>query len=333
MNIIPRTYKKKLNGDLWLITCYFNPVKYSNKKEIFTKFYNNIKLQGAKLVIVELASSIEDCELAGIVRSDDIYVQNIKTLHDNIWQKERLLNLALTKLPDSCDKVMWIDCDILFPDNDWISKTIDLLNKYVVVQPMEYCVKLSKRGIFKNIDSTPFAHEYELQTSKNNSWIAAHLKYGEVSLKGNRIETWGHPGFCCAFRRTILENGLFDKRPDCSSDMLIVHACLGKHKNVDKILSSGIEQIYNEWASQLYKKILYSINYIKNGIIFHIYHGSYKDRKYNEQNQIIMKNKFSYNKDIVSYKDPDSILEWSELAPIELRSYMNSYFTERKENG
>ena len=32
---------------------------------------------------------------------------------DVMWQKERLLNLALRALPDECRKVVWVDCDVI----------------------------------------------------------------------------------------------------------------------------------------------------------------------------------------------------------------------------
>jgi hypothetical protein len=38
---------------------------------------------------------------------------------DVMWQKERLLNLAIERVPKSCDKIAWLDCDVVFGNEDW----------------------------------------------------------------------------------------------------------------------------------------------------------------------------------------------------------------------
>src|SRR5437867_4278139 len=54
---------------------------------------------------------------------------------DILWQKERLLNLALRTLPPSCKKVAWIDCDVVFQADDWAERTSRLLDRFMLVQP------------------------------------------------------------------------------------------------------------------------------------------------------------------------------------------------------
>ena len=73
------------------------------------------------LVAVELAFGPE-FEL--LPRDAEILVQ----LRDGamLWQKERLLNLALKALPNGCNKVAWLDCDIIFDRPDWVEAAISL---------------------------------------------------------------------------------------------------------------------------------------------------------------------------------------------------------------
>ena len=47
-----------------------------------------------------------------------------------LWQKDRLLNLALQALPDDCRKVAWLDCDIFFGSSDWAELADRLLNSF-----------------------------------------------------------------------------------------------------------------------------------------------------------------------------------------------------------
>jgi len=38
---------------------------------------------------------------------------------DIMWQKERLLNIALEAVPDKVEDLAWIDCDLVFESPDW----------------------------------------------------------------------------------------------------------------------------------------------------------------------------------------------------------------------
>ena len=50
-----------------------------------------------------------------------------------LWQKERLLNVALKSLPTVCDKVAWLDCDILFENDDWVERASRALDEFALV--------------------------------------------------------------------------------------------------------------------------------------------------------------------------------------------------------
>jgi len=91
---------------LWGITCYFNPVGYRRRLDNYRIFRQRLKVP---LVAVELSFD-KKFQLASA--DADILVQ----LHGSavLWQKERLLNVALKSLPQVCDKVAWLDCDIVF---------------------------------------------------------------------------------------------------------------------------------------------------------------------------------------------------------------------------
>ena len=47
---------------------------------------------------------------------------------DVLWQKERLLNIAVSRLPARARKVAWLDGDLLFADPDWAGETARLLD-------------------------------------------------------------------------------------------------------------------------------------------------------------------------------------------------------------
>jgi hypothetical protein len=48
----------------------------------------------------------------------------VRTDQTNVlWQKERLLNLALQRLPEHCTKVVWLDADTFFTNPNWVRAT------------------------------------------------------------------------------------------------------------------------------------------------------------------------------------------------------------------
>ena len=113
-------------GDFWAITSYWNPVAYRRKYANYRLFREHLK---APLVAIELAFE-GDFELR---REDaDILVQ--LRGGDILWQKERLLNLALRALPRSCRNVAWVDCDVVFALPDWHERAARLLERAALVQ-------------------------------------------------------------------------------------------------------------------------------------------------------------------------------------------------------
>jgi hypothetical protein len=111
---------------LWAITSYFNPVGYRRRIENYRHFRERLPVP---LVAVELAYHSEfelgdgDADILVRLRGRDV-----------MWQKERLLNIALEALPETCTKVAWIDCDVIFADEKWPEKAIGLLDRASLIQ-------------------------------------------------------------------------------------------------------------------------------------------------------------------------------------------------------
>ena len=118
-------------GDhLWAVTAYFNPMRYRRKRFNYQLFRECL---GVPLVAVELAYGA-DFELA---EADAEILVKLRG-RDVLWQKERLLNIALQALPSSCRKVAWVDCDVIFENNDWPQRTSMLLDAFTMVQPFSH---------------------------------------------------------------------------------------------------------------------------------------------------------------------------------------------------
>src|SRR6266508_5447152 len=124
------------NGkDLWAISCYFNPAAYRRRLANYRVFRERLSVP---LVAVELAYhpnfelDEKDAEILVQLRGRDI-----------MWQKERLLNVALQAVPSSCRKVAWLDCDVIFEADDWAERTSLLLDRFPMVQPFNQVYRMS----------------------------------------------------------------------------------------------------------------------------------------------------------------------------------------------
>ena len=131
-----------MSSDLWSITSYFNPCRYKTKRANFDAFMEGMERVGANVLVVELAFDDEDFELPASDRVLQLRGTGV------MWQKERLLNVAAATLPESCTKVAWLDCDLLFENPDWPRLTSEALDEYMVVQPFSTAVRLP-RGVRK----------------------------------------------------------------------------------------------------------------------------------------------------------------------------------------
>ena len=123
-------------GILWAITSYFNPAGYRRRLANFRAFRARLSVP---LVAVELGYGPEFELEPG---DADILVQ-IRG-HDVMWQKKRLLNLALRSLPDSCANVVAIDCDVIFADAGWAERVNAALRTCVILQPYSHVYDLPR---------------------------------------------------------------------------------------------------------------------------------------------------------------------------------------------
>src|SRR3954471_14147085 len=95
----------RLDEDLWVITSYFNPLRYRRRLANYRVFCRNVP---APLLAVELSFRGSFDLRPG---EADILIQ--LRGGDVLWQKELLLNVALRALPAPCRKVVWMDCDVI----------------------------------------------------------------------------------------------------------------------------------------------------------------------------------------------------------------------------
>ena len=110
-----------------LITCFFNP---ANSKKLKSNYIEFRKHLNHPIVTVELAFKEQPFFIDDSIR--------LRGSNNNIlWQKERLLNIALESLPKTVDKVAWLDADIIFENPNWLQEAEKALDDKPVIQLFE----------------------------------------------------------------------------------------------------------------------------------------------------------------------------------------------------
>ena len=112
--------------DFWAITSYYNLTESARRLRNYRCFKRRLSVP---LLTVEWHPDsrfqLHDNDADIILRVGG---------GDLMWQKERLLSLAVAAVPDTVKYVAWLDCDVLFENRDWADEARELLKNNSVVQ-------------------------------------------------------------------------------------------------------------------------------------------------------------------------------------------------------
>jgi len=303
---------------LWAITSYFNPAGYRRKLQNYRVFRQRLNVP---LVAVELSQSglfelrPEDADILVQLRGGDV-----------MWQKERLLNIAIMHLPNECAYVAWLDCDIVFQREDWGAAAVRELDRAGICH-LFHTVHHVRRD-------TP--HEAIGCETSN----LRHESIGYACASGIRTSvaavTDGVPGVFkrghgwCARRELLEEHGLYDRNVLGSGDKLIAFAATGQEEEViaRDSMAPGHAADYREWASK-FRRSVQRIGYIE-GDIFHLWHGDLERRQYTARYRVLGSAGYDPASDIAL--DAEKCWRWNSPKP-DMHRKVREYFEQRDEDG
>jgi len=239
-----------------------------------------------------------------------------------MWQKERLLNIALSRLPPDCSKVAWLDCDVLFENPEWAVQASRLLDSYRVVQLFDRVIRLPREHAF-----------FSGQGDAWNSFASVYQSRPNQLLRGD-FALHGHSGFAWAARRDALEhNGLYDACISGSGDHMMAHAFCGDWEStcIDRILGSNNlhRAHFSDWCRRMYRNIRASVGCVA-GTLLHLWHGDLDHRRYVTRNKELVAMGFDPNLDI--HVDGQGCWTWASDKPT-LHRWARRYYSRRKEDG
>ena len=309
-------------SELWAITSFFNPIGYRRRLENYKHFRRHLTVP---LLTVELSFS-GDFELSD---SDaDILVQ-IRG-GDVLDQKERLLNLALSRLPASCKYVAWLDCDLLFLNDEWPQLAIAALERSPIAQLFSIIHYLPKPALAA-IDAKGGERFFRRGLA---ALVAGGSPFATVYNEDSFTRRLGSasPGHAWAARRSLLDrHRLYDACTVGGADSAINCASYGAFEIVIRNHKMNLLQKahYLRWAEPFFASVHSNVSYVP-GEVLHLWHGEIADR-HTEDNYTAIK-PFAFDPATDLALSGSGSWMWNTDKP-QLHQYVRCYFANRDEDG
>lgn len=320
-----------ISAPLYVVTAITNPQRYYSRYKLYQAFEKYCEDSGAILYTVECALRDRHHEITSFDNPRHIQVRSPA----EIWLKEPLLNLALSKLPADFEYVAWIDADVTFSRPDWVAETIHQLQSFKIVQMFTHAIDIGP--------------DYDLGPNMELARPQQSFCYSVV--KGEDIDNWRpvnrnnsghyygagkkwwlfHTGYAWAARRSALSDlgGLGDVSILGSADHHMASALIGR---VDETIHGGMHENYkkywNRWQDRALKYINHNFGYC-NSLLLHGFHGPKKHRGYTDRWKILVDNQFDPEVDL-KY-DPQGVLQLTDNN-WKLKNAVREYFRSRVED-
>lgn len=341
--------------DLWVITSYFNPGRYRTRLTNYHLFADALHRAGLNLLTVECAFGDQPFQLPAGNR-----VIQRRSRHA-LWQKERLLNIAVSELPSHVSKVAWIDCDVLFASSQWAPQTSQLLDKFPIVQLFERAVYLPPGATWYDGAAEPadgFAYMqaqdpralyqgYPYHGSTGLAWAAQRElleKHGlyDAALAGNGDHLMAHAmvgdlaGFCVEIGTGLLARDIIMRQSPLRRFVDLLRRALPRmwKKRATRALGSRFinerfKQHFVAWGQAFYEDVRGQLGYTP-GLALHLWHGRKENRQYRETQFKLHQHGFDPKRDLCV--GPSGCWEWASDKPA-LHRWGKEFFQRRQEDG
>jgi hypothetical protein len=258
---------------LWAVTAYFNPLGSRLKLANYKHFHRSLSEQGIPLLTAECVLETHAAEL----HASDATLLVTRKSNAPLWQRERLINLAVANLPEHVTTVAILDCDLLFENPSWLREADNLLDTHTAVQGFQHLVRMSEGITSCNGRSLPEGNDDMMRTPSFGFGLTTGMNdfISKGTVPGIRFGAW-------VFRRSTLTNfNLYENLVLGGFDHVMIHAmfpeldALEVAKTMVSYPMPGIEP----WISKVGTTIQGKVSYAP-GICYHLFHGQPSQRRY-----------------------------------------------------
>jgi hypothetical protein len=305
---------RPVDAPLYVVTPIANPSRYRSRYTLYRAFEKYIEDVGAILYTVEAAYGDRDFAVTDAANPRHIRLRT----HHEVWHKENLINIGVSRLPADWKYVAWIDADVQFVRPDIVTETIHQLQHFSVVQMFAHATDLGPK------------HE---PLKSFEGFVAQWMRHRQSQAGMEQYSVW-HPGYAWACRRDAWDQlgGLIDFAIVGSADRYMACALIGE---IAQSLSPDLVRAcptYSEWCFEWQARaetyVRRNVGFI-DGLLLHYFHGAKKKRGYFNRSAILWNNKFDPARDIK--RDWQGVWQLSDRKP-DLRDELRAYFRSRDED-
>jgi hypothetical protein len=304
--------------DLWAITSYFNPFGWQSRSANFRAFRARL---GVPLAAVELTfGRVPELREGDADRLLQVEGRSV------LWQKERLLNLALGQLPSTCRYVAWLDCDVVFENPTWPALAREALGEVPLIQPHERLLDLGP-----GVSPGSFGKADVARERPSMAKALADRNLGPDAAPEKRGFRYA-PGHAWVARRELLaEVGLYEAMIVGGGDAVMGLAALGLHSEVPEAyaMSPPHATHYLAWAERYYERVRGRLGCVK-GTLVHLWHGELRDRGYETRHFGLRAHDFDPATDLEPVQD--GCWQWASEKPA-LHRFVEDQLRSRREDG
>jgi hypothetical protein len=306
---------------MWAMTSYYNPVRYKRRLANYRIFRELLRIP---LVTVELSF---DGHFQLTDKDADILIQISGGAV--LWQKERLLNLAIKSVPPNENNIAWVDCDAVFERPDWMDEANKQLKSFNVVQLFSDQVDLRPEDHQTNFDyhATPPSGHGIISLVSGNKFRQSDVV--PTSDRNRRSFAWG---LAWAARREILEeHGLYDAMIAGGGTRALVSAM---YADFDKVIeaaqfNAAQREHYLKWALPYQQAVGERVGHV-TGRLYHLWHGNIENRNYAGRHRGLVECNFNPDTDIAI--GSNGAWQWARSKP-DLEKFLTTFFITRAEDG
>jgi len=348
------------SAPLHVVTAIFNPIRYASRYNLYKSFEKYVRDSGAILTTIECAFGNRPFEVTEA--SNPFHIQ-VRT-YEELWIKENLINIAISRLPTDWEYVAWVDADVQFARPDWVAETVHQLQHYMFIQMFSDAYDLSPgyrvmekhmgwaysvlhRGI-PNSHEKPKAHPQHPvhPTHPAHPGHPVHPGHAEPGLitgtntpcyyyqepgKPGGAAAWYHPGYAWAARREAIDGvgGLMDFPILGAGDHHMAWSLIGEAKRtMPSNINHNYKRLVYQWQENALETIHRDIGYM-SGSLLHYWHGNKADRRYKDRWEILIDNDYDPLVDIK--RDNQGLLALTKHNH-KLRDGIREYFRFRNED-
>jgi len=324
---------------LWVVTSYYNPANYKSRLRNFKAFRRNLN---APLMVVELAKAGQH----QLTKDDGDLVISL-TGEDQIWQKERLINIGIARLPLHVEYVAWVDCDLILGDvnwtktaKSWLEKNGGLLQLFALSLHLPREADVPSLSVQTCPAIEPILTGVAIANSvRDGKFDQNELKLTQANAAGDldsynkAIDRHNCYGMAWAARRQTIEKcGHYDRNIVGGGDAVPVFAALNRMDMYWALRSLTDKQKLDmlSWANSARSAGLFVNVDALDQKIYHIWHGDLSHRSYRKRYEILVRHDFDPAKDIELSEN--STWRWSDPQSPLARD-ISAYFFSRHEDG